>query len=140
MRAVLPVGSCLLGMGLVGHLVWVCWGPVDPLSPLMFWLGYWGAYRDAGVGACAAGLRLLRLLLDFLLGGCGKIQMTQVIRLAIYQQKVGNADAKCHEIQFSNRCILLVFFFIICKYAFSKLDHCVNVVFVVQRAHLGLSL
>ena len=93
-----------------------------------------GAYRGAGVGACAAGLRLSWPFLDFLLRGFGKIQLTQIIQFAIYLHKVGNADAKCHEIQFSNKCFLFVtFLHIICKYVFSKLDYFVNVVFVVQR-------
>ena len=101
-------------------------------SLLVFWL----CYRGACQGTCAAGLRLLWPFLDWLLGGFRKIQMTQIIRFAIYVHKVGNADANYHEIQFSNKrcCFLLVFFIIIsCKYVFSKLDHFVNVVFVVQR-------
>ena len=32
--AVLPKGSCLL-WGLVDHFLWVCWGPVVLVSPLM---------------------------------------------------------------------------------------------------------
>ena len=38
-----------------------------------------GAYWGAGVGACAAGLRMSWPFLDFLLGGFGKIQLTQII-------------------------------------------------------------
>ena len=66
----------------------------------MFWLCNWGAEFSA----CPAGLRPLWPFLDFLLGGFGKIQMTQIIRVAIYLHKVGNSDAKCHEIQCSNKC------------------------------------
>ena len=61
--------------------------------------------------------------------------MTQIIRFAIYVHKVGNADAKYHEIQFSNKCYCFCYFFIIiisCKYVFSKLDYFVNVVSVVR--------
>ena len=47
----------------------------------------------------------------FLIGGFGKIQMTQIIRLAIYLHKVGNADVKCHKIQFSNKCCFFVSFY-----------------------------
>ena len=93
-----------------------------------------GAYRGAGVGACVAVLRLSWPFFDFLIRGFGKIQPTQIIQFAIYLHKFGNADAKCHEIQFSNKCFLFVTFLItICKYVFSKLDYFVNVVFVVQR-------
>ena len=73
-------------------------------SPLVFWLCYWSAYRGAWAGACAAGLRLLWPFLDLLFGGFGKIQMNQVIRFVIHIHRVGNADAKYHEIQFSNKC------------------------------------
>ena len=105
-RAVPPRGSCLFwgdwalgpfSLSLLGGL-WVLG------SPLVFWLCYWGACRGAWTGACAAGLRLLWPFLNLLLGGFGKIQVTQVIRFAIYVHKVGNADAKYHGIQFSNKC------------------------------------
>ena len=126
--AVLPRGSCLLGV--VGHFLCFSGGLWVLVSPLMLWLCYWGAY----LGACAAGLWLLRLFLDFLLGGFGMIKTTQIIQFAILPHKVGNADAKCHEVKFSNKCCFFVrFFFIICKYVFSNLDNFVNVVFVVQR-------
>ena len=65
-------------------------------SPLVFWLCYWGAWASAYY----AGLPLLLPFLDLLLRGFGKIQMTQIIRFAIYVHKVGNADAKYYEIQF----------------------------------------
>ena len=67
-----------------------------------------GAYRGAGVGTCAAGLQLSWPFLNFLLGGFGKIHLTQIIQFNIYLNKVGNANAKCHEIQFSNKCFLFV--------------------------------
>ena len=51
-------------------------GPCVSVDALVVLLG---AYRGAGVGACAAGLRLSWLFLDFLLGGYGKIQLTHQI-------------------------------------------------------------
>ena len=99
--------------GLMDHFLWVCWGPVGPCVAADALVVLLGAYRGAGVGACAAGLQLSWPFLDFLLGGFGKIQLTQIIQFAIYLYKVGNADAKCHEIQFSNECFLFVNFLII---------------------------
>ena len=120
-------GSWIISSGFAGGL-WVS------VSPLMPWLCYWVLTGVLSGSACAAGLWLSRPFLDFLLGGSGKIQLTQIIQFAIYLHKVGNADAKCNEIQFSNNCFLFVnFLIIICKYVFSKLDYFVNVVFVVQR-------
>ena len=119
--------------GLVDHFLWVCWGPMGSCVTVDALVVLLGAYRGAGVSACAAGLRLSWPFLDFLLGGFGKIQLTQIIQFAIYLHKFGNADAKCHEIRFPTKCSLFVNFFIVmCKYVFSKLDYFVNVVFVVQ--------
>ena len=42
-----------------------------------------GAYRGAGVDACATGLALSWPFLDFLLGGFGKIQLTQKSNLLL---------------------------------------------------------
>ena len=111
-RAVLLRGSCLF-WGARGSFLWVCLGPVGPFVTTDTLLVLLGAYRGAGVGACAAGLRLSWPFLDFLLGGFGKIQLTQIIQFVIYLHKVGNADAKCHEIQFSNKCFLFVNFLIL---------------------------
>ena len=110
-----------LGGGLVDHFLWVCWGPVRSCVAADALVVLLGAYRGAGVGACASGLRLSWLFLDFLLGGFGKIQLTQIIQFAIYLHKIGNADAKCHEIQFSKEwCFFVNFLIVIFKYVFSK--------------------
>ena len=77
-RAVLPRCSCLF-WGLLDHFLWVCWGPVGPCVSVDTLVVLLGAYRGAGVGACAAGLRLSWQFLDFLLGGYGKIQLTHQI-------------------------------------------------------------
>ena len=78
--------------GLVDHFVWVCWGPVGPCVAADALVVLLGAYRGAGVGACAAGLRLSWPFLDFLFGGFEKIQLTKIIQFAIYLHKVGTAD------------------------------------------------
>ena len=83
-------------LGLLGSA-----GPCVAADALVVLLG---AYQGAGVGACAAGLRLSWPSLDFLLGGFGKIQLAQITQFAIYLHRVGNADAKYHEIQFSTKC------------------------------------
>ena len=93
--------------GLVGHFLWFAGDLWVLVLPLMFWSCYWGACQGACQGACDAGLRLLWPCLELMLGGFGKIQMTQITQFAIYLHKVGNADAKCHEIQFSNKCCFL---------------------------------
>ena len=61
---------------------WVCWRPVGPCVTADALVVLLGAYRGAGVGAfgaCAACLWLSWPFLDFLLGGFGKIQLTQII-------------------------------------------------------------
>ena len=100
--------EALVFWGVVGHFLCFSGGLWVLVSPLMLWLCYWGAY----LGACAAGLWLLRLFVDFLLGGFGMIKTTQIIQFAIYPHKVGNADAKCHEVKFSNKCCFFVRFFL----------------------------
>ena len=84
--------------GLVDHFLWVSWGPVGPCVATDALVVLLGAHQSAGVSACAAGLQLSWPFFDFLLGGFGKIQLTQTIQFAVYLHKVGNADAKCHEI------------------------------------------
>ena len=80
-RAVLPEALVFFGgggargsfpFGLLGFV-----GPCVAVDALIVLLG---AYRGAGVSACAAGLRLSWPFLDFLLRGFEKIKLTQIIQ------------------------------------------------------------
>ena len=106
----------------------------------MSWLCYWGACRGAWVGGCAAGLRMWPFL-ELLLGGFEKIQTTLIVRFAIYLTNVDNADAKCHEIQFSNKCCFLLGFFSLLSVNMYSRNLVILLMFVCgAKAHLGLSL
>ena len=65
--------------GFVDHFLWVCWEPVGPCVAADALVVLLGAYKGAGVSACAAGLQLSWPFWDFLPGGFGKIQLTQII-------------------------------------------------------------
>ena len=88
----------------MGHFLWVCWGPVGPCVA-----------ADALVlllrcvpGCCGRSLCCWSPAVVAVSGfsaGFGKIQMNQIIQFAIYLHKVGNADAKCHKIQFQTNVV-----------------------------------
>ena len=78
---------------------------------------------------------------ELLLGGFEKIQTTLIVRFAIYLTNVDNADAKCHEIQFSNKCCFLLGFFLLSSVNMYSRNLVILLMFVCgAKAHLGLSL
>ena len=102
-QAVLPRGSCLLGRGSwvissgFAEGLWVL------VWPLMFWLCYWSDYRGAGVVFVLL-VSAVVAVSGFSAWGLWKDANDSNHPICYLPTKVGDSDAKCHEIEFSNKC------------------------------------